>query len=317
MQEAPDDEQDLPPALAAALAGFHRHLASERGLSPHTVRAYSGDATSLVRHAARMRAGDPDDITLIMLRSWLAQADAKGGKRSSLARHAAVARAFTGWAHRSGLAASDVGARLISPKAHRSLPDVLTVEQAGQLLDTDQQDPTTHSGDDMTRRLLTAAVLEMLYATGMRVGELCGLDVDDIDRARRTARVMGKGSKERSVPVGEPALDAVDAWLRDGRPRWVRAGSGAALFLGARGARLDQRSVRRLLERQRDEAGLSVAIGPHGLRHSAATHLLEGGADLRSVQEMLGHATLATTQIYTHVSIERLRATYERAHPRA
>jgi integrase/recombinase XerC len=309
---------ELPEPLAAALAAFERHLAAERGLSRHTVRAYVGDAAALLEHAARMRAERPADIELRTLRSWLAQGAARGAKRTSLARRAAVARSFTHWAHRTGLAPTDAGARLASPKAHRPLPEVLTAEQAAQLLAPQPPDRAAPGGDQASA-LLSDAVLETLYATGIRVGELCGLDLDDVDRARRTVRVLGKGAKERSVPIGEPALAAIDTWLRQGRPLRVATdgSSDPALFLGARGRRLDPRSVRRLLDRRVAAAGLPGHLGPHGLRHSAATHLLEGGADLRSVQEMLGHATLATTQIYTHVSIDRLRATYERAHPRA
>jgi len=297
----------LPPDSAAALAGFERHLAGERGLSPHTTRAYTGDVASLLRHAARMQVLHPRALTLAVLRSWLAQQAALGGQRSSLARRAAAARAFTAWLVRTGCAEADAGARLVSPKARRSLPGVLSVDQAEKLIEAGPED-----GD-----LLDRAVLEVLYATGIRVSELCGLDVDDIDRVRRTVRVLGKGGKQRTVPLGEPALAAVDGWLAGGRPLRATGNSGPALFLGVRGKRLDPRSVRRLLDRRLEAAGLGVHIGPHGLRHSAATHLLEGGADLRTVQEILGHATLATTQIYTHVSIERLRATYERAHPRA
>lgn len=304
--------ESLSPAALDALEGFARHLSSERGLSPHTTRAYRGDVTSLLTHAARMRTADPAQLTLAVLRSWLAQQAALGGQRASLARRAAAARAFTAWLVRTGRAEVDAGARLVSPKPRRSLPGVLSVEQAARLLDADVPEQHADDGEPLDR-----AVLEVLYATGIRVSELCGLDVDDIDRERRTVRVLGKGGKQRTVPLGEPALAAIDEWLVRGRPARVTAGSGPALFLGARGKRLDPRSVRRLLDRRLEATDLGVHIGPHGLRHSAATHLLEGGADLRTVQEILGHATLATTQIYTHVSIERLRATYERAHPRA
>jgi integrase/recombinase XerC len=171
-------------------------------------------------------------------------------------------------------------------------------------------------GDDV-QDLRDRAVLELLYATGIRVSELCGLDVDDVDGDRRVVRVLGKGRKERAVPYGVPAGRALDEWLSRGRPRWVRPSSGPALVLGARGGRIDPRTVRSVVHGRLGEVPGAPDLGPHGLRHSTATHLLEGGADLRSVQELLGHATLATTQIYTHVSIERLRKSYERAHPRA
>lgn len=160
-------------------------------------------------------------------------------------------------------------------------------------------------------------MLELLYATGIRVGELCGLDVDDLDHERRVVRVLGKGRKERTVPYGAPAARALDAWLHRGRAALARSGSGPALFLGARGGRLDQRAVRSLVHARLADVPGAPDLGPHGLRHTAATHLLEGGADLRSVQELLGHASLATTQIYTHVTTDRLRQAFKQAHPRA
>ena len=169
------------------------------------------------------------------------------------------------------------------------------------------------SPQDLRDRL----VLELLYATGVRVGELCGLDVDDVDDGRRVLRVLGKGARERTVPFGQPAAQALTAWLGQGRPQWATARSGPALLLGRRGGRLDPRAARSLVHRRLADVPGAPDLGPHGLRHSAATHLLEGGADLRSVQELLGHASLATTQLYTHVSVERLRSSYAQAHPRA
>ena len=204
---------------------------------------------------------------------------------------------------------SDPGALLATPKGHRPLPDVLAPDEAARLVDQVDGDAPEDRRD--------RAALELLYATGIRVGELCGLDVDDVDDTRRVVRVLGKGAKERSVPYGGPAAEAVDAWLVHGRPAWVTATSGAALLLGRRGGRVDQRAVRTLVHRRLADVPGAPDLGPHGLRHSAATHLLEGGADLRSVQELLGHASLATTQLYTHVSIERLRSSYAQAHPRA
>jgi integrase/recombinase XerC len=304
-----------PAALPAAFAGtvdrYADHLALERNLSPHTVRAYVGDVTSLLDHAVRLRLEGPAELDLRTLRSWLARLHTQGASRTTLARRASAARGFTAWAHRRGLLASDPGAALTSPTPHRHLPEVLRPDEAAALLDGTHGDLTDPAG------LRDRAILELLYASGARVSELCGLDVDDVDRQRRTVRVLGKGRKERVVPIGVPAVEAADAWLTRGRPAWVTADSGPALLLGARGRRLDPRTARRAVhERLAALPGLPD-VGPHGLRHSAATHLLEGGADLRSVQELLGHATLATTQIYTHVSIERLRASYDRAHPRA
>ena len=305
----------LPSAFATALDAFCDHLALERDLSLHTIRAYRGDLTSLFDHAARMTLTTPGELDLATLRSWLARLHTQGASRSTIARRASSARTFTAWAVRRGYADSDPGVRLASPKPHRTLPAVLRSGEAAAALDA----PSGADDDatDPVQLLRDQAVLELLYATGIRVSELCGLDRDDIDLERRTIRVLGKGRKERTVPLGEPAIAALDRWLADGRPAWATADSGPALLLGARGRRLDPRTARRAVhDRLQSVPGLPD-LGPHGLRHSAATHLLEGGADLRTVQELLGHATLATTQIYTHVSIERLRATYERAHPRA
>jgi integrase/recombinase XerC len=300
---------ELPPALAAAAAGFVRHLELERGRSPHTVRAYSGDIALLLEHAARLGVQEPADLDLAVLRSWLARLRSTGAARTTMARRGSAARVFTAWAHRRGLLASDPGALLASPKGHRPLPEVLQPDEAGRLVDGIDGDRPV----DLRDRL----ALELLYATGIRVGELCGLDVDDVDRHRHVVRVLGKGAKERSVPYGGPAESALEAWLTRGRPHWAVAGSGAALLLGARGGRIDPRTVRSVVHARLADVPGAPDLGPHGLRHSAATHLLEGGADLRSVQELLGHATLATTQIYTHVSVERLRTSYDRAHPRA
>ncbi|MFN2524550.1 MAG: tyrosine recombinase XerC [Mycobacteriales bacterium] len=299
----------MPAALAAAHDGFVRHLRLERGRSPHTVRAYAGDIAHLLQHAARRGAAQPSDVDLQVLRSWLARLRSTGAARTTLARRGSSARVFTAWAHRRGLMASDPGALLATPKGHRPLPDVLQPDEAARLVDLVDGDTALELRDRLA--------LELLYATGIRVGELCGLDVDDVDRGRRVLRVLGKGSKERTVPYGIPAERALDAWLVRGRPQWATARSGPALLLGARGGRVDPRAVRTVVHQRLADVAGAPDLGPHGLRHSAATHLLEGGADLRSVQELLGHATLATTQIYTHVSVERLRASYQQAHPRA
>lgn len=298
----------LPTAMRDAVAGFERHLVSERGRSPHTVRGYLGDVVSLCDHATRLGHTDLAGLDVAAIRSWLARLRTTGAARSTLARRAAAVRAFCGWAHRGGLLDEDPSQLLANPKAHRELPAVLRQDQAEVLVDTPEDDGPVGLRDQLA--------LELLYGTGIRVSELCGLDVDDVDLSRRVVRVLGKGSKERSVPYGVPAQRALDRYLKRGRPELLTAASGPALLLGSRGGRLDPRTVRRLLHRRAEYVG-SPAISPHGLRHSAATHLLEGGADLRSVQELLGHASLATTQIYTHVSVERLRKVYRQAHPRA
>jgi integrase/recombinase XerC len=300
---------ELPQAMRDAVDDFARHLAAERNRSAHTVRAYVTDVVSLLDHAARMGATAPNSLDLTILRSWLARLRTTGAARTTLARRAAAARTFTAWCLREGLLAVDAGRRLASPKPHRELPTVLRAEQAEQLV-------TAPAGRPDPVGLRDRAVLELLYATGIRVSELCGLDIADLDRGRRVVRVLGKGAKERAVPYGAPAEAAIDAWLRHGRPALTGPRSADALLLGARGARLHPTAARRIVDAAARATGLPHT-SPHGLRHSAATHLLEGGADLRSVQELLGHASLASTQIYTHVSVERLRRAYEQAHPRA
>jgi integrase/recombinase XerC len=306
---APAAAGGLPPELAGALDDFVRHLRLERGRSPHTVRAYAGDVGALLAHAQRSGVAQVRDLDLPLLRSWLAATRAGGAARSTLARRGAAARAFTAWATRTGRLDADPGPLLAAPRRTRPLPEVLRQDEALRLLDGVDGD----APEDLRDRL----VLELLYATGIRVAELCGLDVDDVDRGRRVLRVLGKGAKERTVPFGVPAERALDAWLVRGRPAWAAPGSGPALLLGRRGGRLDPRTARTVVHRRLVAVPGAPDLGPHGLRHSAGTHLLEGGADLRSVQELLGHATLASTQIYTHVSVERLRTTYDRAHPRA
>jgi integrase/recombinase XerC len=329
----------LPQSMQEAVDQFCRHLTSERDRSPHTVRAYRADVTSLLDHAARLGHNDVSALDLAVLRSWLARTQSQGRARTTLARRAAAARVFTTWAHRQGLGA-DVGAQLATPKHLRTLPSVLRADQARELLDATRdpdatQEGATHSPlgegsppSNLSRRgtphpnrdalaLRDQAMLELLYGCGIRVGELVGLDLDDLDQSRRLIRVVGKGRKERSVPYGLPAAAAIEGWLRRGRPYLVHEGSGPALFLGWRGRRVDPRTVRAVVHHRAAGVPGAPDISPHGLRHSAATHLLEGGADLREVQELLGHASLATTQIYTHVSAERLRSAYTQAHPRA
>ncbi|MFB4299908.1 tyrosine recombinase XerC [Actinomadura sp. NTSP31] len=295
--------------LNEAVEEFGRHLRAERGVSPHTLRAYLGDLTDLCAYAAAVGVTDPAELDVSLLRAWLARQHALGRARATLARRTAAVRAFTHHLHRRGLLQDDPGLLLGTPKKRRDLPGVLNQDDAARLLDTmDAEGPMG---------LRDLAVLEVLYGTGVRVSELCGLDVDDVDTGRRTIRVLGKGDRERTVPVGEPALRAVQDWLRAGRPAVATGNSGPALFLGARGGRLHPTSARRIVHSRISEAGRMPDLSPHGLRHTAATHLLEGGADLRSVQEILGHASLQTTQLYTHVSAERLKQVHRQAHPRA
>jgi integrase/recombinase XerC len=305
----------LPAPLSAALDAFRRHLAAERGTSPHTVRAYLGDIQALLEHAAQAGLTSLDGLDIALLRSWLADQHSAGRARATLARRAASARAFTAFAHTRGWLASDPGPLLGTPRIRRRLPDV---PQPAQL--TAALSPPVAAPDDPRQRavlLRDTAIMELLYATAIRVSELCGLDLGDLDHGRRTVRVMGKGGKERTVPVGLPAERAAARWVRDGRPVLVTAASGHALLVGARGGRLDPRTARRVVHARLAGAPGAMDSGPHGLRHAAATHLLEGGADLRSVQEILGHASLASTQIYTHVSVDRLQTAFRQAHPRA
>jgi integrase/recombinase XerC len=317
-QSTAEARAGLPSALADALDGYEEHLRSARDLSAHTVRGYVTDVVRLLDHLTRRGGSTVGDLDLATLRSWLAKGRTTGHSRATTARSAAAARSFTGYLRRADLTAEDVGLRLVSPKAHRTLPDVLAADQASAVLETASEVASSAPDpSDTPVALRDATVLELLYASGIRVSELVGLDVDDVDRGRRLLRVLGKGRKERSVPYGLPAEAAIDAWLTRGRPALATAESGPALLLGVRGRRLDPREARRIVHSAVARVSGAPDIGPHGLRHSAATHILEGGADLRSVQELLGHASLATTQIYTHVTVERLRAVHAQAHPRA
>ncbi len=302
----------LDPVLARALSDFLRYLALERGRSAHTVRAYESDISSMLASAAGDGAWDLSGIDLAMLRRWLGRQSDSGLSRATLARRASSVRAFMAWALREGRVEADPALRLAAPKRDKHLPAVLHREQADRLVEGAAG--AASEGDPVAVRDL--ALMEFLYATGVRVGELVGLDVDDLDFERRTARILGKGNKERTVPFGEPASAALTRWLAV-RHALASAASGPALFLGRRGGRLGQRQARDVVDRALRALGDTSASGPHALRHTAATHLLDGGADLRSVQELLGHASLATTQLYTHVSVERLRASYLSSHPRA
>ena len=296
------------------LTSFQRHLQVERNLSVHTVRAYMGDLNSLVEHLEKLGLSDIGALELSHLRSWLANQAVKGGARTTLSRRATSVRLFTKWALRNKYISTDVGLTLATPKGHRTLPEVLDVNNAKLAMDSMA---TRAAEEESPLSLRDVAMVEILYATGARVGELCGLDIADIDYNRNTIRVLGKGNKERVIPMGRPAMKALEVWLADGRAALVTNQSAQAVFLGARGKRIDQRTVRSVVYEALSAIEGIERMGPHALRHSAATHLLEGGADLRTVQEILGHASLATTQIYTHVSTERLQKVFKQAHPRA
>ncbi len=298
--------------VTEAADAFTDHLEKVRRLSAATVRAYRSDLRDL---AATLADPSLRDVDLENLRDWLWTATQRGDARSTLARRAAAARSFFSWAQEQGLIEHDPSLRLVTPKRGRTLPTVASQDAMTSLLE--QQRLAALEGDPIALR--DHAILELLYGSGIRVSELCGLDIDDVDLDRATARVLGKGAKERVVPFGLPARAAVAAFLTRGRPALAaRAGTpSSSLFLGVRGARIGSRAVYALVAEVLAPLVGADTIGPHALRHTAATHLLDGGADLRAVQEILGHASLGTTQIYTHVSAERLTATYRLAHPRA
>lgn len=306
-----DSQQSQHPAsqLGAAIEDFAEHQLLVRGRAEATVKGYCADLRDLARTVPTFA-----DFSLNAIRSWLAEAVAAGKSRATIARRTAAVRAFSSWAQREGHVPTDVAARLVTPKVGKHLPTVLSAGDAGELMGSAVSRDEEHF-------LRDSAILELLYATGMRIGELVGLDVADVDLSRRTARVTGKGNKQRVVPFGQTAAAAVTEWLQRGRPVLLeRAGqqatAGAALFVGTRGGRIDPRQVRTIVQRAAQVSGVE-GLTPHGLRHSAATHLVEGGADLRVVQEILGHSSLQTTQVYTHVNAKRIKEVFTRAHPRA
>ncbi len=304
-----DGRPSTEPLWASALQDFARHLAGERGLSANTVAAYVRDVTDLARWCEEF-AIVPDEVTLQVLRRFVGQRRRDGLARASIARKRASLRSFFAWGLRRGVVSHDPAAALDTPKLDHSLPKALRIDQVAALIG----DAT---GDDPLE-LRDAALLELLYSTGARVSEVVGLDLQVLDLSRGSVRLHGKGDKQRLVPLGQPAVRSLDRWLTDGRPhlRVTGADDGDALFLSRRGVRIDRSEVYRMVRRR----GLLRGVGhvtPHTLRHSYATHLLEGGADLRTVQELLGHEALATTQTYTHLSREHLRSVYVQSHPRA
>ncbi|MEE3066267.1 MAG: tyrosine recombinase XerC [Actinomycetota bacterium] len=298
--------------MQAILDEFDEYLNLQCGRSAHTRRAYLGDLRSLFAFLDE-RGVALDALSLPLLRTWLSSGAVAGAARTTLARRTSAVKAFTAWAARRGLLTVDPAARLQVPKAHRTLPAVLRQDQALDAMAAAKSG--AQQGDPLALR--DRLIVEMLYATGIRVSELCGLDIDDVDTGHRVVRVLGKGNKQRTAPFGVPAAEALRVWLADGRPALATADSGPALLLGARGRRLDVRQARTVVHQTIAAVDGAPDMGPHGLRHSAATHLLEGGADLRVVQELLGHSSLATTQLYTHVAVSRLRAVHDQAHPRA
>jgi len=300
-------------ATAALTSRYIDHLRAERGLAGNTVEAYRRDLTRYRAYLDETGLADPREVApddLQAFVAWLRRARLGEGKtyaESSVARMVVAVRGFHRFLAREGLADEDVSADLATPRAPRSLPKALSVEDVELLLAA----PT--GGEPLTLR--DRAMLEVLYGAGLRISELTGLDVDDVDRVDRLVRVRGKGDKERIVPYGELAATALDAWLAQARPGV--AGRDPALYLNARGGRLTRQGAWKIIGGHADRVGLGERVSPHTLRHSFATHLLDGGADVRAVQELLGHASVTTTQIYTLVSRAALRKVYEQAHPRA
>ncbi|WP_445338527.1 tyrosine recombinase XerC [Clavibacter sp. CFBP 8614] len=299
--------------LERDIDGFGVALRLERGSSANTVRSYASDLQDLAAHAASQGVKAAADLDLELLRDWMWRGSQARLAPATLARRSAAVRGFCAWLLREGRIDADPAARLKAPRAGTHLPRVLAREQMSALLDG----LAARAAEDEPAALRDLAVVELLYASALRVSELIGLDLGDIDPSRLTARVVGKGDRERVVPFGVPAAEALDAYVTRGRPHLVTPRSGDALMLGARGGRLGPRAVYGLVASLLEGIPGSGPQGPHALRHTAATHLLDGGADLRTVQEMLGHASLGTTQIYTHVSVDRLRRSYAGAHPRA
>ena len=297
--------------LERAVSDFAVYLSAERGFSPHTVRSYSADLADLERFTNTRGIQTTDGLDLEVLRDWLWDGSKSGLAKSTLARRSAAVRSFSSWLARTGAAPTDAGTRLRAPKADHHLPRVLTRDQIDGLLNglADR----ASGGDAIAARDL--AIVELLYASALRVSEIVGLDLGDIDLGRLTVRVTGKGSKERVVPFGAPAGRAIVDYEKHRHE--LLTDPTPAVFLGARGKRIGTRTVYELIAGLLAELPGSGPAGPHTLRHTAATHLLDGGADLRSVQELLGHASLGTTQLYTHVSAERLKESYRNAHPRA
>lgn len=297
-------------SIERAQVEYSTYLESSKGYSANTVKAYLADLQDLGSVVGLDK--DAAEITLETLRDWLWRQSEKGASKATMARKSAAARSFTMWLSKAGHIAEDPGLRLRSPKAGRSLPKVVSRESLDQVFSALQAKATV----DNPSGLRDLAMVELLYATGARVSELASLDLGSVDYSRNIVRLMGKGSKERMVPFGQPARDAIDDWLRHGRNALANEKTGSAMFLNSRGLRVGVRQIYALVASVLERTPTGVA-GPHSLRHSAATHLLDGGADLRAVQELLGHASLGTTQIYTHVSIERLKDGYKNAHPRA
>jgi len=297
---------------AELIAAYEEHLVLVRNLADNSIKGYVSDLQSFLKHSEALGITEFSELELSHIRSWLAELKEAGLSRATMARRIVSIRAFTHWAASQGWIRSDLGADLVIPKPHRTLPEILDIAETEIVIASMQ---TRVDEETSLLSIRNLAIIEVLYGSGIRVSELCGLDLRSIDHDRKTLQVLGKGSKERVVPLGIPAMRALENYLSEARSALVNEKSGNAVFLGSRGDRINQRTVREVVYQAVSAVGST--IGPHGLRHTAATHLLEGGADLRTVQEILGHSSLATTQIYTHVSPDRLIKAFKDAHPRA
>ena len=298
--------------LKSAAKSFADYLQAARGYSLNTVKAYESDVQDLINYLEELNVDNCNAIDIEHLRDWLYRADQRGLAKSTLARKTASVKSFAAWLTKNGKVEVDFAQRIKSPKAVRSLPKVVSRDTLDEIFAT----LNIAAIDENPNGLRDLLTVELLYATGCRVSELVGLNLEDVDHSRNILKVLGKGAKQRMVPFGEPAMNALDVWLNSGRPQFANEKSGTALLINSRGQRLGVRQVFSLVASLTTDTPTGAA-GPHSLRHSAATHLLDGGADLRAVQELLGHASLGTTQIYTHVSVDRLRDGYKKAHPRA
>lgn len=294
------------------VAAFIAHLENARGYSPNTLRAYQSDLTELMAFTSELGREQAGQLQLDDIRDWLYRVSEAGAAKTTIARKSASVRAFTAWLEAQKLHETNLGLRLRTPKTARTLPKVVSREALAQVFDNLAAAAELGAPEGLLEQL----VIELLYATGMRVSELVGLNLADIDFSRKLLLVTGKGNKQRMVPYGIPAAKALEAWIGNGRSKWQLDGTDDALLINAKGRRIGVRSAYAIVAKILEQTSVG-AIGPHALRHTAATHLLDGGADLRAVQELLGHSSLGTTQIYTHVSVERLKQGYQGAHPRA
>ncbi len=300
-------------SLQASAHAYLDQLGRTRALSENSLTAYGKDVLQFVGFASAQRVEDTAEVDAELVRSWIWSLAESNMAGSSLRRKVSALKGFTAWLAREGHTEGDVGVRLRAPGAGRSLPRVLSRHHMEEIFQSLQV--AAETGDPIALRDL--AIVEVLYASAIRVSELVGLTPEGVDLSGGTLRVLGKGNKERVVPLGSPALRALRVYLDKGRPGLVREGSSSSIFLSTTGQPMGTRSVYQVVASLLADVPGVGPLGPHTLRHTAATHLLDGGADLRSVQELLGHASLGTTQIYTHVSNERLTQAYQQAHPRA